>query len=273
MSVRARRPVQAQSPEVEHALTSGCPLVPAEAGVFHRRLRRDAKGGATLPVENPPRANSIGCDRQRRWRRSTRRSTPRAARSAAPGAPWRRPTAGRAPDQDRPAGGRAGRRSGAAGGLDVGKPLRQARADALALARYLEFYGGAADKLMGETVPYQGGYTVFTLREPHGVTGHIIPWNYPMQIIGRSVVAALAVGNAAVLKRAERSQPRPPLPPPRSPPTVPSARRAQRRPQASARRRARPWRAHPGVDPRLLHRLFDRWASCPDRRRRRAPRR
>jgi aldehyde dehydrogenase (NAD+) len=88
---------------------------------------------------------------------------------------------------------------------DVGKPLSQARADARALARYLEFYGGAADKLMGETIPYLAGYTVFTLREPHGVTGHIIPWNYPMQIIGRSVVAALAAGNAAVLKPAEQA--------------------------------------------------------------------
>ena len=89
--------------------------------------------------------------------------------------------------------------------LDVGKPLKQARADALALARYMEFYGGAADKLMGETIPYLPGYTVYTLREPHGVTGHIIPWNYPMQIIGRSVGAALAAGNACVLKPAEEA--------------------------------------------------------------------
>ncbi|WP_299484217.1 aldehyde dehydrogenase family protein [uncultured Roseibium sp.] len=87
--------------------------------------------------------------------------------------------------------------------LDVGKPLKQARADAIALARYLEFYGGAADKLHGETIPYLDGYTVYTLREPHGVTGHIVPWNYPMQIIGRSVGAALATGNACVLKPAE----------------------------------------------------------------------
>ncbi len=88
---------------------------------------------------------------------------------------------------------------------DVGKPLAQARADALALARYMEFYGGAADKVMGETIPYLDGYTVYTLREPHGVTGHIVPWNYPMQIIGRSVGAALAMGNACVLKPAEEA--------------------------------------------------------------------
>ena len=89
--------------------------------------------------------------------------------------------------------------------LDVGKPLKQGRADALALARYLEFYGGAADKVMGETIPFATGYTALTLREPHGVTGHIVPWNYPMQIIGRSVGAALAMGNACVLKPAEEA--------------------------------------------------------------------
>ncbi|APX14209.1 aldehyde dehydrogenase family protein [Tateyamaria omphalii] len=89
--------------------------------------------------------------------------------------------------------------------LDVGKPLTQARADAVALARYMEFYGGAADKVMGDTIPYLDGYTVYTLREPHGVTGHIVPWNYPMQIIGRSVGAALAMGNACVLKPAEEA--------------------------------------------------------------------
>ena len=89
--------------------------------------------------------------------------------------------------------------------MDVGKPLKQARADVVALARYMEFYAGAADKLHGQTIPYLDGYTVYTLREPHGVTGHIIPWNYPMQIIGRSVGAALATGNACVLKPAEEA--------------------------------------------------------------------
>src|SRR6201992_617344 len=89
--------------------------------------------------------------------------------------------------------------------LDVGKPLKQGRADALAMARYMEFYGGAADKVMGETIPYLDGYTVYTLREPQGVTGHIVPWNYPMQIAGRTVGGALAVGNACVLKPAEEA--------------------------------------------------------------------
>jgi aldehyde dehydrogenase (NAD+) len=86
---------------------------------------------------------------------------------------------------------------------DTGKSIKTARADAAALARYFEYYAGACDKLHGETLPYEPGYLVATVREPHGVTGHIIPWNYPIQIFGRSVGAALAAGNACVVKPAE----------------------------------------------------------------------
>ncbi len=86
---------------------------------------------------------------------------------------------------------------------DTGKPIHQAKADITACARYFEFYGGAADKLHGETIPYAEGFTVIGLREPYGVTGHIIPWNYPAQILGRTVAASLAAGNASVVKPAE----------------------------------------------------------------------
>ncbi len=86
---------------------------------------------------------------------------------------------------------------------DCGKPSKQARADAVALARYFEFYAGACDKLHGHTIPYQDGYSVFTWREPYGVVGNIIPWNYPMQIFGRSVGGALAAGNVCVVKPSE----------------------------------------------------------------------
>ncbi len=86
---------------------------------------------------------------------------------------------------------------------DCGKPTRQARADAAALVRYFEYYAGACDKLHGQTLPFLEGYSVLTWREPHGVTGHVIPWNYPMQIFGRSVGGALAAGNACVVKPSE----------------------------------------------------------------------
>ncbi|WP_018412172.1 aldehyde dehydrogenase family protein [Methyloversatilis thermotolerans] len=87
--------------------------------------------------------------------------------------------------------------------LDTGKPLTTARNDIQVLARYFEFYGSAADKVHGEVIPFLNGYTVNLLREPLGVTAHIVPWNYPAQMIGRSVAPALAMGNAAVLKPAE----------------------------------------------------------------------
>jgi aldehyde dehydrogenase (NAD+) len=86
---------------------------------------------------------------------------------------------------------------------DVGKPITLARNDVTACARYFEYYGGAADKVHGDTIPYQNGFSVMTVYEPHGVTAHIVPWNYPLQMIGRSVGAALAMGNAIVLKPAE----------------------------------------------------------------------
>jgi len=86
---------------------------------------------------------------------------------------------------------------------DCGKPTKQARADAVALVRYFEFYAGACDKLHGDTIPYLDGYSVLTWREAFGVVGSIIPWNYPMQIFGRSVGGALAAGNVCVVKPAE----------------------------------------------------------------------
>jgi aldehyde dehydrogenase (NAD+) len=86
---------------------------------------------------------------------------------------------------------------------DVGKPLSQARADVTVCARYFEYYGGAADKVHGDTIPFQNGFTAMTIWEPHGVTAHIVPWNYPLQMMGRSVAPALAMGNAIVLKPAE----------------------------------------------------------------------
>ena len=86
---------------------------------------------------------------------------------------------------------------------DVGKPFAQSQRDIAATARYFEFYAGACDKIAGEVLPYPPGYTVMAMRVPFGVTGHIVPWNYPSQIFGRSVGAALAAGNACVLKPPE----------------------------------------------------------------------
>lgn len=87
--------------------------------------------------------------------------------------------------------------------IDTGKPLTQARADVRTAARYFEFYGGLADKLGGITVPLGDDYVDYTTREPVGVSGQIVPWNYPLQIGARGIAPALAAGNSVVVKPAE----------------------------------------------------------------------
>jgi aldehyde dehydrogenase (NAD+) len=88
---------------------------------------------------------------------------------------------------------------------DTGKPLAQARADVDVAAQYFEFYAGFADKFYGDTIPLNGSSFAMTFREPLGVTGHIIPWNYPIQIASRTVAPALMAGNACVVKSAEEA--------------------------------------------------------------------
>jgi len=86
--------------------------------------------------------------------------------------------------------------------LNMGKPLRESRADMAYVVRTLEYFAGAADKVEGETIPVPGSRFDYTLREPLGVTVHIAPWNYPLLLSVRSVAPALAAGNAVVLKPA-----------------------------------------------------------------------
>ncbi|MGW1346046.1 aldehyde dehydrogenase family protein [Kribbella sp. NPDC002412] len=84
--------------------------------------------------------------------------------------------------------------------LDVGKPLQQAKADVEAAARYFEFYAGITDKLGGTTIPLGPGLLDYTVREPIGVSGQIIPFNYPLQNTARGSAPALAAGCTVVLK-------------------------------------------------------------------------
>ena len=86
---------------------------------------------------------------------------------------------------------------------DTGKPLAQARADVAVTVRYFDYYAGAADKLLGTSIPLGPGHVDYTVREPWGVCGQIIPWNYPMQVLARCAAPALAAGNAVVLKPSE----------------------------------------------------------------------
>jgi aldehyde dehydrogenase (NAD+)/betaine-aldehyde dehydrogenase len=86
---------------------------------------------------------------------------------------------------------------------DTGKPLAQARADAAVTVRYFAFYAAAADKLDGRAIPLGPGFVDYTVLEPRGVCGQIIPWNYPLQVAARCAGPALAAGNAVILKPSE----------------------------------------------------------------------
>lgn len=88
---------------------------------------------------------------------------------------------------------------------DTGKPLSQARADATVCARYFRFYGSAVDSFYGLQIPLAPDQHVYTRKEPYGVIGSIVAWNYPMQLMSRAVAGAIGTGNALVLKPADET--------------------------------------------------------------------
>ncbi|MBS0210827.1 MAG: aldehyde dehydrogenase family protein [Planctomycetes bacterium] len=90
--------------------------------------------------------------------------------------------------------------------LDNGKPVRDARAADLPLViDCLRYYAGFADKIHGQTIPVRGPYFTYTRREPVGVVGQIIPWNFPMLMVAWKWGPALATGCTIVMKPAEQT--------------------------------------------------------------------
>ncbi len=90
--------------------------------------------------------------------------------------------------------------------LDNGKTITESsRIDVPYSADLYFYYGGAATKLEGHTIPVNGPYFNYTLREPLGVVGLIVPWNFPLLLASRKVAAALAAGNTVVLKPAAQT--------------------------------------------------------------------
>jgi betaine-aldehyde dehydrogenase len=85
---------------------------------------------------------------------------------------------------------------------NVGKPISGARAEVGMVAQVFHFYAGAVDKHYGDTIPVAGGMAA-TFREPLGVVGLIVPWNFPLNIASWKLGPALACGNTVVLKPAE----------------------------------------------------------------------
>lgn len=90
--------------------------------------------------------------------------------------------------------------------LDNGKPIRDSRAADLPLViDCLRYYAGFADKIHGQTIPVRGEYFTYTRREPVGVAGQIIPWNFPMLMVAWKWGPALAAGCTIVMKPAEQT--------------------------------------------------------------------
>ena len=87
--------------------------------------------------------------------------------------------------------------------LEQGKPLWEARMEVDGAAAYFEYYGNQASTVEGRSIPLGAGYMDWTEYEPFGVSAQIIPWNYPVEMTARSLSAALATGNACVIKTPE----------------------------------------------------------------------
>eukprot|EP00253_Pinus_taeda_P014418 PITA_14418 len=89
--------------------------------------------------------------------------------------------------------------------LDNGKPLTHARVDVTGSVQTLRYLAGAADKIHGETLKMGGQYQAYTLHEPIGVVGQIIPWNFPLLMFFIKIAPALACGCTVVIKPAEQT--------------------------------------------------------------------
>ena len=80
--------------------------------------------------------------------------------------------------------------------LDTGHPLKDSRAlDVPRTAACYRYFGGMADKFQGETIPVEAGFLTYTLREPGGVVGQVVPWNVPLMFTSWKMAPALAAGN------------------------------------------------------------------------------
>ncbi len=89
--------------------------------------------------------------------------------------------------------------------LNCGKTITDSRGDIGGMLNGLRYYAGWADKIEGKTVPMRGNFLSYTLRQPVGVVGQIIPWNFPLLMAAWKWGPALACGNTIVMKAAEQT--------------------------------------------------------------------
>ena len=164
-----------------------------------------AECGETFPTFNPSNGQVVGhlaqCDEE------DIDKAVRAAQAAFPA--WKRKTAAaRASALMKLAGlvRSHGPKLAELESINAGKPIRDSRAiDAVTAIDALEYFAGIASKVQGDTIPVPGPYINMTLREPLGVIGGIIPWNYPLLQAVWKIAPAIAVGNTVVIKPAEQA--------------------------------------------------------------------
>jgi len=90
---------------------------------------------------------------------------------------------------------------------DVGRPLTESHANVEGAAATFEYFAGLTDKVQGRQIPLPGAddYVDYTVREPYGVTAHVVPWNAPLALAARGFAPALAAGNTVVAKAPEKA--------------------------------------------------------------------
>jgi aldehyde dehydrogenase (NAD+) len=167
---------------------------------------RDAAGGKTMEVINPATEEVIATVASAE--KSDVDAAVQAARAALNG-PWASLSARERGRLVRRIGERLLERADEIARLETlhnGKPIFESRQIEIpAAAECFEYYGGWADKVMGETIPVKGNYLTYTLREPVGVVAAIVPWNFPLLLTAWKVAPALACGNTVVIKPASQT--------------------------------------------------------------------
>ena len=181
------------------------------AAIEHKKLFidnqwRDASGGRTVEVINPATEAVIATVASAE--RGDLDAAVAAARAALHG-PWRALSARERGRLVRRIGERLLERADDIARLETlhnGKPIFESRQIEIpAAAECFEYYGGWADKVMGETIPVKGNYLTYTLREPVGVVAAIVPWNFPLLLAAWKVAPALACGNTVIVKPASQT--------------------------------------------------------------------
>ena len=166
----------------------------------------DSVSGKTFPAINPATGETI-CQVAEADKADVDRAV-KAARKALESGPWKTMDAadrGRLLSKLADLVEKHAEELAALESLNCGKTITDSRGDMQGVVNTLRYYAGWADKIEGRTVPVRGNFLSYTLRQPVGVVGQIIPWNFPLLMLAWKWGPALACGNTIVMKLAEQT--------------------------------------------------------------------